>query len=150
MDWCPADGSTLESVDVEFGSAAVCRECRGIWVPGNVARAISLSQKGWRCWVPFTEAREAGATCPAGHGPMSTFEIGGNERIDYCHGCGGIWLPGAVLQERHEDARRAAGNDDPFPNPPHGLVLGAAAVTVDIDPAVVHNLLMDSASVWDS
>jgi hypothetical protein len=58
-------------------------------------------------------------------------------------------MPGGTLTAMHENARRRAGNDEPFPvMTDRGIRIDAAALAAGFDPRVVDDLLMSSASVW--
>jgi hypothetical protein len=80
---------------------------------------------------------------------MAMFEGSHGDIVQHCAGCGGLWLPGDVLHELNDRARRLAGNDERFPiTNADGFLIGPAALTAGFDPEVVDELLITSASVW--
>ena len=146
---CPANHSTLEPVEVDEGIVFTCRACQGIWLPAEVVQVFSLRFKaGWTGYVPFEQGVRSTGTCPAGHGTLQAFHYW-IYRIELCAECGAVWLPGELLQELDDRARRNSGIDKAIhPWAPESYLLGPAAVAVGVHPEVVQTLLTESSSVW--
>jgi Zn-finger nucleic acid-binding protein len=146
---CPTDRSTLEPVAVDSGVTFICRNCRGIWLPGELVNALAAPfRNGW-VGLSVAEDERPGHACPDDDASMTAFQTGlGVMVVEHCGRCGGLWLLGATLQERNDRAGGIANYFEPFPFVPEVYLIKPAALAAGLRPDVVHGLLEESAAAW--
>ena len=147
---CPSGEHELRSIPVGEARADICDECHSIWLGASLLKALAadLSMSGWIGYVHYDEVSDRGLPCPDCGLPM-TVRQATTTQIQQCRNCHGLFMPGNILTAMHENARRRAGNDEPFPvMTDRGIRIDPAALAVGFDPRVVDDLLMTSAGVW--
>jgi Zn-finger nucleic acid-binding protein len=145
---CPSDGGVFQVVSIDAGSAGVCRECRGIWLPGVLIRTLKAEFRG--AYVPYSTLPEApfvAGRCPTDQRVMAAFKYC-FDAVEWCRECGGLWLPGSVLHLLHDRARQRAGKFKPFPSAAEGRLIGPVSVVAGFDPSAVDDLLTASIGIW--
>jgi len=117
---CPRDGAPLAPHERDAPGIARCTDCHGVWASsaaaGALHRALPHLERA-RAQVLASPRHGTGvAACPGcGAAPVavSFYEV----PLDWCAGCGGVWLDGPELGSLDERVRALGGSLDAARSP---------------------------------